>query len=260
MTEVKSKTTTADATASEERVITVVTTRGEKTKIHFKNGGTWGDLKKALEKGGKNIDGGSYSGYDLSNMKCVESINKTTLEHPKANVPDGNLNLFLMPYKSKSGAMSRSDINATIKGFIEKDGDKAKAHFTVDGKNYTQVSSAKLEELIESYKPGTRGRVAKEKGEAISQVVESVKDAKTEEDILANLSGLSDSEKIDVIIKLLLDMKKGVSAAPAEKEERERKEREAEEKRLKEEADEKETKELQNEMGDLMGGFNDVKR
>lgn len=288
MSEQKSEVATTTATATGPRVITVVTTLGEKKKIPFE-GNKWSDLERLLTNGGKDVEGKSFSGYSLSNMKAVEGVKRNTLEHPDAVVPEGNFNLFLLPYKSKSGAMSRTDINSKIKGFIAKDGDMAKAHFTVEGKNYTQVASAKLEELIESYSPGTKKKVEEKKGEALASVVESLKSAKENKDdtdLYAQISSLGTDEKFDVIIRLLLELKAGAGVAvkeltEAEKEEIRLQEEEAEKERLRleeeekekerirlqEEEAEKERKRIEKEeddalaaeMNDLKGGFRDVR-
>jgi hypothetical protein len=270
---------TQTATANGPRVITIVATKGEKVKVPF-DGNEWGDLKKLLEKGGKDANGKSFSGFDLRNMKCVESQRRGTLEHPKAIVPDGDFNLFLMPYKSKSGgSMSRADVNAKIKSFMLKDETRAKAHFN-EGNNYTRKTTDDLVELIESYEPGTKKKVAANKAEAISQVVTSVKKAKSEnneDDILANLQSLGFEEKLDVVIALLLDIKSegGLVSVPAvaevkkpveevesaeakaAREEREAKEKEEEKKRKEKE---EEDRRLDKEAQDMMSGFDDVSR
>lgn len=274
--------TTAEVSKTVEtsvRKITIVTTRGEKVKIAFE-GNDWKSLKALLEKGGKDVDGKSFFSYSLSNMKCVESVNRTTLEHPQAVIPAGDFNLFLMPYKSKSGAMSRPEINAAIKEHIARDGDKAKDFFSEGGKNYTQVSSSVLETKLEQYKPGTVKAASKARAEAtsnVADVVASVKDAK-EGNLFEELQGLSTDEKLDIVIKLLIDMKNGKPAtqvaevaqlpsAPVETEE-------AKQARLKKEAEEaaakakaeaeakakrEEDEKLEREMREMASGFDDVR-
>jgi len=75
------------------RTITVVATKNGKIKKYQSNASTWGELKTLI------IDD-----YDLSNLKPTENINKTTLEHNDAILPDGDFRLFLRPAKTKSGA------------------------------------------------------------------------------------------------------------------------------------------------------------
>lgn len=262
-TEQKTATTTGTATEqSTQRTVTVVTTRGEKKVIPF-DGTEWSELKSKLQR----------EGYSLDNMKCVESVKRTTLEHPKAIVPEGNFNLFLMPYKSKSGAMQRTEINSTIKGLIEKDGQTAKDYFTVDGKNYTQVPSAKLEELINSYPGGKAAgkKVTKEKAEGIANVVKSVASSKakatavTEEtsdkgDLYTELQSLSINDQLFIVINLLQEINSKLGSGTAtttpveparsqadidaenkkkEEEEQQRKQQEEEDRKKKEEEDKK---------------------
>lgn len=272
--------TTQSKTATQTRVITVVTTRGEKVKFNFE-GAEWSDLKKILERGGTDIDGKKFSSYDLGNMKCVESIRRSTLEHPNAVVPNENFNLFLMPLRSKSGGMTRTEIYTQIQKHIKKDGDTAKNHFSDNGKNYTMVGSAILEEKLESYAPGTKAKATSVKKEAIADVVASVKKNKEPKDTGAvnlkeELSRLSVDEKLDFIIDMLVDIKGGgvvaapagtateetavVDAKPAAPVETPEAKAAREAKEAKEKADREENEKLEKEMAELSGGFNDVKR
>lgn len=264
------KTETASA-ATEQRIITVVSTRGENKKIPF-DGNKWADLKTVLQN----------EGYELNNMKCVESIKKTTLEHPEAIVPDGNFRLFMMPMESKSGVeLKRKEAYDFIKAAIEKDGDKAINHFNA-GKNYTNQPTSSLNELIEAYKPGNKKKVSKAKAEAISDVIEAVKSSKTSGEISHHLEGLSHDEKLNIVIQILAGLLNSspvatatAQAAPAktaaqiqaEKDEEERQQKEKEEKeqeRLRKEKEkeqkEQERQELAQEMETLQKGFSDVKR
>lgn len=285
MSQEEKTTGAANHAEAPQRVITIVASRGEKVKINFL-GNSWSELKELLTKGGQDINGNNFSRYDLGNTKCVESINKTTLEHAQAVLPDGDLNLFLMPVKSKSGSMSRTEINAAIKKHIEKDGDKAKQHFSHEGKNYTQVSSDLLAQKLESYAPGTSKNVSKAKAQAIADVVESVaavvKDDNRGENLRDSLQGLSDSEKLDVIIGLLAELRDGLSGkgvtevaakskTPEEIAAEEEEIRKAEEDRkaqeeAKKEAEEKKRKQkeedekLDAEFAAMSSGFNDVRR
>ena len=102
---------------------------------------TWEQLKSDLTR--NNV---TYSG-----MKAVIGSTKQTLEHPDAALPEGDFELFLMPFKSKSGAGDRKATYATIKDLVTKDGDKAKEHFNSGGENYTRKKTEELDRLIESY-------------------------------------------------------------------------------------------------------------
>lgn len=280
MTELKSKSSSnnGNTATSEMRTITVVSTRGEKKKIAY-DGGEWAGLRDRLEE----------EGYELENMKCVEGVRKSTLEHDKAILPPGNFHLFLMPYKSKLGAMTRAEIMSAIKGHVNADGEVAKAHFAQHG-NYTQVSSSKLEELLESYKPGSKKEAKKKKATAIADVVESVKASKKETDgsnidLYDEVSRLSTDDKLFLIISILGEIREGLSGGATamvanpvaksqeeidaenkqkEEQQEEMRKREEKEKRRKEKLEQKqkeldqEDEELNSEMGDLMSGFNDI--
>lgn len=77
------------------RMVSVITSRGEAKKIAVAAAITsWKQLQVIL----------TQAGYVLSGMKVVESIGKTTLEHPEAKLPEINFRLYIMPMESKSGA------------------------------------------------------------------------------------------------------------------------------------------------------------
>lgn len=204
MSQENSKTTGTETASvnAPQRVITVITSRGERRKIPFA-GTRWGDLKSIMEKGGTDANGDTYPRYDLSNMKCAESVRKSTLEHVDAEIPDGDFNLFLMPYKTKSGATDRAEAYAAIQKAIKDDGEKATSHFNAE-KNYTTKKTVELQELLTAYgvtsavaatkpiKPApdkiyaqpTEGkkkeRLEGEKSKAIANVVDSISDSKKE--------------------------------------------------------------------------------
>lgn len=279
MAESKSASASAATATDQKRVITIVTTRGEKVKLHY-DGAGWKDLKKILQSGGKDINGNSFQAYDLTNMKAMESVKNTTLEHEKAVVPEGNFNLFLMQVKSKLGGganMNRSDINAAIKAFIEKDGDKAKDYFG----NYSQTRSKDLVELIEKYKPGSKALAPKHKSSAIADVVKSVADSKDKDtDLYEEVSRMSMDDKLFLVIKLLTDIKDALpkqqsesmatakvadkavdnrkengNESEADKKAREQREEDA---RKKKREEDEENERLDKEMSDLMEGVDDV--
>lgn len=273
---------TLETNLQEGRVINIVPTKGTKTSIVY-NGSDWAGLKSLLEKGGKDISGNTFSPYSLRDMKCVENINKTTLEHPKAQLPDGNFNLFLMPYKSKSGGPARDK----VKQLFAENKESAKAHFG----NYTQVKEEKLAELLKTYKPTTTAKtgkltpvknevtkpvVVKSKDNTVANVVESLSDnnisqAKAILDSvipsLQQVSELLGGVKVKDIIGAEPVPQEEVVSAPVKSEEDIKKEKEAEEqkqreaeKRRKEEEEKKKQQALDDECNDLMSGFSDVRR
>lgn len=140
----------------------------------------WGELQKQLDREGVKYEG----------MKAVDGATKVTFEANDASLPEGDLNLFLFPVKTKSGGidatnMSYGEIRATIKAAFEADKDGANAHFNVD-KNYTNKSTDQMRQLLATYNgpltgtatPATKAP-SKAVGKGVSKVVESVKEAKT---------------------------------------------------------------------------------
>jgi hypothetical protein len=152
--------TTASTTTLTERVITVVTTRGEKKRIPF-SGTSWSELRSLLTKGGLDVTGQRFSGYSLDNMKCVEGVNKTTLEHDQARVPDGSFNLFMMPYKSKSGGEARDK----VKALSQANKAAVKAHFG----NWTTKKEDELATLLKTYKETSSTSTSSSKPKASSK-------------------------------------------------------------------------------------------
>lgn len=251
------------------RTITIITTRGEKTKIENFTGTKWKELQKKVEG----------EGFDLSSMKAVEGVNKHTLEHEDAVLPQGNFNLFLMPYKSKAGS-KRTDLYDQIAKFKKKDPEKAGEHFG----NHTQKSTEDLANLVNKYDPEAYGKAKDRKaakGSAIADVVGAVKESKKDKkDILySEVNKLNIEDRMFLMIQLLVDIKDivtggkaetgtEVSTKPAKTQEEidaEDKEKEEEEKKKKEkeEQDRKEKEEndaLNEEMSSMVGGLKDVEK
>lgn len=140
----------------------------------------WGELQKQLDREGVKYEG----------MKAVDGATKVTFEANDASLPEGDLNLFLFPVKTKSGGvdatnMSYGQIRATIKAAFEADKESANAHFNVD-KNYTNKSTDQMRQLLATYNGALTGTATpaakaptKAVSKAVSKVVESVKEAKT---------------------------------------------------------------------------------
>lgn len=196
------------------RQIKVIAPGGKKMKIAF-DGNRWGDFKEQL----------SVNGFPTENVKFIHGPSKMGFETDDTVIPDGDFSLFLLVQETKAGAMSRQEINAEIKKHITAHGDHAKAHFTVDGKNYTQVSSDKLSALLDSYEaPQTeravvgeteekvvpKKRVAREKAVALNEVMSIVKQhaegGNRTTAILEEVSRLSMDEKFTLVISMLLSI------------------------------------------------------
>lgn len=131
---------TTSQTTTEPRKVKIIPTSGPKKIIEVAEGTSWKDMKSILKR----------EGYSLDNMKAVEGNNKHTLEHDDATLPEGDFKLFLMPYKSKSGA---DDTRSSIKALFADPATKAKAkeHFG----NYTQKKNDDLKELFKTWNPGS---------------------------------------------------------------------------------------------------------
>lgn len=120
---------------STQRIITVVATKGGRIEKLTTDVSTWGDLKMLIQ-----------DKYDLGNLKAVENVGKTTLEHPDAVLPTGDFRLFLRPSKTKSGgnpdfaSMSFGDMkefiknNEDAKNYLNEEAKKS-------GRNWTQLKT-----------------------------------------------------------------------------------------------------------------------
>lgn len=132
------------STQVETIVMTIYSSQGKNgNPIPINKGILWEDVKKILRSNGYNID----------TMRAVENIRKTTLENPKALIPDTNFNLHLYPKQSKGGAKKekptlrpRKELCETIKKHIAVFGDKAKDFFS-DVKSYTNKTTEELDTL-----------------------------------------------------------------------------------------------------------------
>lgn len=190
------------STANSTRVVTVVSTKGEKVQIEF-TGTKWADLRSQLNN----------KGYDTNSLKAVESINKTTLEHDEAIVPDGDFRLYLMPYKSKAGGAIREQ----VKVLFAENKDAAKAHFG----NYTQKKETELEALLATFPKGTSPATAaplppkekkplpastKEKKERPVKPTPQVSSEKPKsEEVASNKSEASDGPSLEAKVDFILN-------------------------------------------------------
>ena len=125
---------------STQRKITVFSTKG-KQKAHIDTDvTTWGELKSLI----------SDEGYDIDSLNAIENVNRTTLQHKDAKLPEGEFTVFLAPKKTKSGGkkavadMSFKELRAEL-----TDADKS-AISEMFGKNYTRCSTDNLREYLES--------------------------------------------------------------------------------------------------------------
>ena len=179
---------------STTRKITIVSTKNNKVKHYESDVTTWGDLNALIT-----------GDFDLSNLTATENINKTTLEHVNAVLPTGDFRVFLRPVKTKSGQdfseMKFGELRATF-----KDDDAVKKFLTGkgNGRNWTQLKTDELRTFLTEYH-----------STAVSNVVESVKEAKTEvaeiEEIPCEGIELNTTEKFQTAIQLLKEVVQDVN-------------------------------------------------
>ena len=238
------------------RVITLFSTKGGKKKIESA-ATTWGELQTEV----------SGAGYDLNNLQATENVNKTTLMHPEAVLPEGNFVLFLRPVKTKSGfdaenasykelkeeVKSNEDLKTFLNSFAQENGKSA----------WVYLTSALLREGILAYQS--------QDGAASEEVAEEVEESKEEavqeetateevadeapktpiqkvDDMIASLESICDEiddvdvcDRADAIIEDLKGLKEELEIHDKDAEARA--------------ADEAETERLENEYKDFFKGF-----
>lgn len=226
------------------RKITVYSTIGKGAKFIETDAVTWANLKTLLQQ----------EKVDLNNMKAVIGENKLTLESDQAQLPDGEFTLFLMPVKTKSGGLSRSELFTAIKEFVKANPEK-KGLFVIDGKNMTQLSTPVLQELYDDFIAKSASS-KKPVAEAVAEVVETVAVSKSglslKQQILAKadeLQKLAEKSKDQETIELVSDFVETIRATFAEAEV----DPEAEAKKKLEER-------LAKEAADLARQFSDVRK
>ena len=127
---------------SNEKKITVFSTKGKKRFSVNSTADTWGELKVQL----------LAEGVETQGLRSIIGETQLTLESSKAILPDYDFTLFLSPVKVKSGcdvdpfAMSYKECKEFIKEEIAGD-PKAKAFFG----NYTIMSTGQMQKLIFDY-------------------------------------------------------------------------------------------------------------
>ena len=157
---------------------------------------TWGQLQNDLSKNGI-----SYSG-----MKSVIGESKLTLEADAAILPTEGFTLFLMPKKTKAGAIDINtagykDLRAEICTILNGGkNEPAKTHFN-EGKNYTTKGTEELRGLLASWKGVTLAPVeAVAKKKSAPKVVETSRPATTRQII----------EKIEAIVESVKESKEEI--------------------------------------------------
>jgi len=165
---------------SNVRVITIFSSRGDKTAKIETDATTWGVLRGLIRE----------KGYEVDKLHASENIGKTTLEHEGAVLPEGNFTIFMRPKQTKSGAKKRADgmkladLKKTAKEDIAAFPNMGKAHYGA----YSTLKAEPHTELVNSFK----GSAAKEKAATLKETASAPKKAPAN----ASTSSTSKAKKV----------------------------------------------------------------
>ena len=184
---------------STTRKVTIVSTKNNKVKFYETAATTWGELNAEINKD-----------FDLSNLKATENVNKTTLEHVDAVLPEGEFRVFLRPTKTKSGnhdfdSMKFGDLRATF-----KDDEEAKKFLSSfkKGKNWTQLKTDELKEGLKIYYSSVKiGSIQKVVQEVIKEEEAIIEEIKQEFEAVE----LNTLEKFQTAMNLLQEVSDEIS-------------------------------------------------
>jgi len=229
------------------RTVTVFTSKGKKQKIETV-ATTWGELKPEVE-----------AHYDLSNLQPTENVNKTTLTHQDAVLPEGNFVLFLRPVKTKSGLDGTDGLGfRDLRKMVTTDAIKAHLNSQVSGKNWTQLSTEDLRAGLASYGCANDVEVMEEVVETVSEDIPLFKSPLQKANDIKNLlSEICDEVSDDDICERASDISEDVDGLISDLEvvySPEAAQRKAEEEQAKM-ADAEETQTLFDEFDALSEGF-----
>ena len=173
------------------RKVTVVSTKTNVIKNYETEATTWGELVETIQRD-----------FDLSNLKANENINKTTLEHIDAKLPEGPFRVFLRPTKTKSGNTDFSNMGfKDMRENFVKTGKKVQSFLLSKfGKNWTQLKTTELRDGLTEYYKDTKSPASVV--EETANVVEEQPEQNTE---LA-VRELTTDEKIATAFALLRDV------------------------------------------------------
>ena len=124
------------------RKVTVVSTKTNKIMNYETEATTWGELVETIQ-----------GDFDLSNLKANENINKTTLEHIDAKLPEGPFRVFLRPTKTKSGNTDFSNMGFKDmrENFVKTGKEIQSFLLSKFGKNWTQLKTTELRDGLAEY-------------------------------------------------------------------------------------------------------------
>lgn len=127
------------------RKVLVKSNQTEGIYTHQSEATTFGQLKEELAA--------TSVKFNLSNQRAVVKPGMVDLKDDAAALPTDDFFLFLIPEKQKAGSgvnyedMGYTELKGVIKAIFETYPEAAKEHFG----NYTQLSSAKMRELIPTF-------------------------------------------------------------------------------------------------------------
>lgn len=180
---------------STTRKVTVVSTKNNKVKFYETAATTWGELNAEIN-----------NDFDLSNLKATENVNKATLEHVNAVLPEGEFRVFLRPVKTKSGHdfdnMKFGELRATF-----KDDEEVKKFLTgkvsASGRNWTQLKTDELRDFLKEYHSK-----AQPKSQVVTDdvVEENVAEEVTKEEFIGGQKELTTPEKFETAMQLLKEV------------------------------------------------------
>ena len=202
------------STTTSVRNITVKSSQGRDNFVFQFAGETLAELKVALKK----------EGYNVDSMKLIESVNRTTLEHPTAKIPTVDFRLHLYPKATKGGAKSKKEITprpqlyAKVKIALANNKDKADKHFN-EGQNFTRKKTEDLDLLVSKWekKHGvidiTLSPVSEEKTKKSRSSAKAVSDAvdTLEEYIGKEEAKMAKEATPTTTIKTAIELLKGIS-------------------------------------------------
>lgn len=124
------------------RTVKFYTTLGKLLKVQT-DATIWGELKLLAQN----------EGINTNELKAMVNVNKTTLDHDEAQLPEGEFTVFFTKINSKAGVelseLSYREIRGKVKELV--DSDILAADFFNKERNYTNKSKADLVDLLEEW-------------------------------------------------------------------------------------------------------------
>lgn len=242
------------------RLIKVFTTKGGKTKFQENGDGTVTVIRPGRDNETRNIEADIFTNwqslrplvqefYDLSNLQATENVNKATLVHDEAELPESDFTLFLRPTKTKSGSsydsMSYKDLRANLTD-VDKDAIEDQT-----GKNWTRCSTQDLRDYFNNKSTDSTTvedtNVVVEEVNAIDAGQNNTSRLAAVKSILTEIRQNTESEEVEERLDLVEDELDGLGdAIEAE---------DSPEAVAQKQADEQETEDLEDEFASFNDGF-----